>query len=94
MIGCLKSSSQVAVTSMTNFPCLLMSSFQYTAFFFNIFDTKVMSVLAKISMCIFFEFSSESYFYINLFLSVHYQFLSSNCSWRYFLKKASLSLPY
>ena len=61
MIG-LTSSSQVAITIITNFPCLLMFSFQYTAFFFNIFDTSA---------------------YINLFLSVHCQFLISNC----FLKK-------
>ena len=59
MIG-LTSSSQVAITSMTNFPCLLMFNFQYAALLFNIFDTEVMSVLAKISMCIFFKFSEES----------------------------------
>ena len=47
MIG-LTSSSQAAITIMTNFPI---------------------------------EFSQESYFYISLFLSVHCQFLISNCSW-------------
>ena len=52
MIGL--TSSQVAITSMTNFPCLLMFSFQYTAFFFSIFDTEVMAVLAKISIYSFF----------------------------------------
>ena len=51
---------QVAITSMTNFPCLLMFNFQYAALLFNIFDTEVMSVLAKISMCIYFKFSGES----------------------------------
>ena len=30
------------------------------------------------------KFSQESYFYISLFLSVHCQFLISNCSWGYF----------
>ena len=56
MVG-LTSSSQVAITSMTHFPCLLIFNFQYTAFFFNIFDTEVVSVLAKILMCIFLKFS-------------------------------------
>ena len=53
MIG-LTSFSQVPITSVTNFPCLLMFNFQYAALFFNIFDTEVMAVLVKISMCIFF----------------------------------------
>ena len=53
----LTSSRQVAITSMTYFPCLLMFNFQYTAFLFNIFDTEVISVLANISMCIFFKLS-------------------------------------
>ena len=41
---CLISSSQVAITSMTNFPCLLIFNFQYTVFFLNIFDTEVTTV--------------------------------------------------
>ena len=41
---CLISSSQVAITSMTNFPCLLIFNFQYTVFFLNIFDTEVTAV--------------------------------------------------
>ena len=64
MIG-LTSSSQVAITSMTNFPCSLLFSFQYTAFFFNIFDTDVMSVLAKISMSIFFLNLAKSHTFIS-----------------------------
>ena len=90
MIG-LTSSSQVAITSMNNFPCLLMFNFQYTAFFFNIFDREVMSVLDKISTCfLFFLNVAESHTfisYISLILSTHYHFLISNCSWCYFSKK-------
>ena len=41
---CLISSSEVAITSMTNFSCLLMFSFQYAVFFLNIFDTEVMAI--------------------------------------------------
>ena len=61
MIG-LTSSSQVAITSMTNFPCSLLFSFQYTAFFFNLFDTDVMSMLAKISMSISFNLAKSHTF--------------------------------
>ena len=65
MIG-LTSSSQVAITSMNNFPCLLMFNFQYTAFFFNIFDREVMSVLDKISTCfLFFLNLAESHTFIS-----------------------------
>ena len=66
-------SSQAAITSMTNFPCLLKFNFQYTAVFFNIFDTDVMAVLAKI----FFFFNlAKSHTFISAFfispLSVPY----------------------
>ena len=64
MIG-LTSSSQVAITSMTNFPCLLMFNFQYTAFFFNILDTEVMSVLDKISTYFFFFNLAKSHTFIS-----------------------------
>ena len=64
MIG-LTSSSQVAITSMTNFPCLLMFNFQHTAFFFNILDTEVMSVLDKISTCFFFFNLAKSHTFIS-----------------------------
>ena len=53
MIG-LTSSGRLATTSMDNFPCLLIFNFKYTALFCNIFDTEVMVLLAKISICIFF----------------------------------------
>ena len=87
----LTSSSQVAITSMTNFPCLLMFNFQYTVFFFNIFATEVTAVLAKISVCIFFWDLAESHTFIS---ACFYQFLISNCSWCYFFKKVSFRLPY
>ena len=94
-IICLISSSQVAMTSVTNFPCLLMSNFQYTVFFLNIFDTEVMAVNMYFFF-FFFEFSQESYFFISLLLSVHYQFLFSNCSWCYFFKKSKfeVTIPF
>ena len=69
----LTSSSQAAITSMTNFPCLLKFNFQYTAVFFNIFDTDVMAVLAKID---FFLNLAKSHTFISAFfispLSVPY----------------------
>ena len=49
----LTSFSPVAITSMVKFPCLLIFNFKYTSFFFNVINTEVMAVLAKISMCIF-----------------------------------------
>ena len=94
MIGLILS-SQVAITSMANFPCLLMLNFQYTAFFFNIFDTEVMTVLAKISMCIFFfriQLRVKLLYQLRFIspLSVSYQQLQLVL----FCKKVSLGLPY
>ena len=49
----LTSSSLVAGTTMAKFPCLLIFSFKYTAFFFNTFNIEVMAMLAKISVFFF-----------------------------------------
>ena len=54
-------SSQGVITSMVNFPFLLIFNFKYILFFFNIFNTEVMAVLAKISMTIFLEFRCHTF---------------------------------
>ena len=100
MIG-LTSSSQLAITSMVNFPRLLILNFKCTASFFNIFNTEVTPVLAKISMCSFLDFSHTfisacfdqsirgeivSYFFLI--------FTIGNCSRCCFFKKLRLRLSY
>ena len=100
MIG-LTSSSQLAITSMVNFPRLLILNFKCTASFFDIFNTEVTPVLAKISMCSFLDFSHTfisacfdqsirgeivSYFFLI--------FTIGNCSRCCFFKKLRLKLSY
>ena len=92
-IICLISSSQVAVTSVTNFPCLLMSNFQYTVFFLNIFDTEVMAV----NMYFFFFFWNLVKSHTFLLACFHQSIISSLLvivAGVIFFKKVSLRLPY
>lgn len=68
MIG-LTSLNQVAVTSMVNFHFLLSFNLKLSVFSCNIFKTKFMAGLAKISICISLEFSKILYFYQLVFIS-------------------------
>ena len=101
MIG-VTSSSEVAITSTVNFPFLLIFNFKCTTFFFNIFNTEVNVVLAKISMCIFlnlgvillYQLVFISPLEMKLFPTVSWFSLLSNWLVLFFLKKYCLRLPY
>ena len=91
-IICLISSSQVAMTSVTNFPCLLMSNFQYTVFFLNIFDTEVMAV--NMYFFVFLNLAkSHTFLLVCFYQSIISSFLVIVAG-VIFLKKVSLRLPY
>ena len=86
MIG-LASSSQVAITIIVIFPCLLIFSV-------NIFNTGVMAMFPKVAMFIFLENLCKCHNFISacFYQSIRGEivpycfliFLISNCSWCYF----------
>ena len=97
MIG-LASSSQVAITIIVIFPCLLIFSV-------NIFNTGVMAMFPKVAMFIFLENLCKCHNFISacFYQSIRGEivpycfliFLISNCSWCYFFFFfLSLRLPY